>query len=422
MGSATGRDLLRDSQVAASLTDPEEVLALILDPGRRGTLYPFLHRLRELSPVHPTLQATGKPAWVLTRYDDVRAALKHPDVRSDHRGVDVFDVGPTGRAFYEMQLDTLLFMEPEKHDHVRALISRAFTPRSVELREERIQEIVEGLLDRVAAAGRMDVVSDYAFLLPVVVICEMLGVPADDLPRFYDWAEASSRRGEIGHIDEQRIREGEEATNGYRDYFMELIEDHRRNPRFDLMTALIDAEDDEGRRLSDGDLVGSCYILLQAGHGTTQDLLGMATLALLEHPEQQEHLRAHPEAIPAAVEEFLRYDTSVQISQRVADVPFRLGDHEIPAGQVCVLFNGAANRDPAAFPDPDVLDIARSPNPHISFGLGRHTCLGQSLARMELRIAIDTLLRRLPQLELDGEPAYRDSLFLRGLATLPVRF
>jgi cytochrome P450 len=410
-----------DTDLAASLRDPGEVLGLILDPKRRGSLYPFFHRLRELSPVHPTEQATGKPAWVLSRYADVRDALKHPDVRSDHRGVDVFDVGPSGRAFYEMQLDTLLFMPPDKHDRVRALISRAFTPRSVELREERIQEIVEQLIDRVEANGRMDVVTDYAFLLPVVVICEMLGVPAGDLPRFYDWAEASSRRGEIGQIDEKCIREGEEATRGYRDYFLELIEQHRKEPRFDLMTALIDAEDEEGP-LSDDDLVGSCYILLQAGHGTTQDLLGMSALALLQHPEQLAFLQGESAAIPAAVEEFLRYDTSVQISQRVADVPIRIGGTEIPAGQVCVLLNGAANRDPEEFPDPDVLDVKRSPNPHISFGLGRHTCLGQSLARMELRIAIETLLRRLPGLELDGEPAYRDNLFLRGLATLPVRF
>jgi cytochrome P450 len=410
-----------DSALAASLDDPEELLALILDPRRRGSLYPFFHRLRELSPVHPTEQATGKPAWVLSRYADVRHALKHPDVRSDHRGVDVFDVGPSGRAFYEIQLDTLLFMPPAKHDRVRALVSRAFTPRSVELREQRIQEIVESLIDRVEASGRMDVVSDYAFQLPVVVICEMLGVPADDLPRFYDWAEASSRRGEIGLIDEQRIQDGEDATRGYREYFLELIEQHRKEPRYDLMTALIEAEDEQGP-LSDNELVGSCYILLQAGHGTTQDLLGMSVLALLQHPGQLASLRADPSGIPGAVEEFLRYDTSVQISQRVADVPIRIGGVEIPAGQVCVLLNGAANRDPVEFNDPDVLDLSRSPNAHISFGLGRHTCLGQSLARMELRIAIETLLRRLPKLALDGEPVYRDNLFLRGLASLPVRF
>jgi cytochrome P450 len=190
------------------------------------------------------------------------------------------------------------------------------------------------------------------------------------------------------------------------------------------MTALIEAEDEDGSRLSDEELVGSCYILLQAGHGTTQDLLGMGTLALLRHPEQLDALRLHPEKIPTAVEEFLRYDTSVQISQRVSDVPFDVGGVTIPAGEVCVLFNGAANRDPAIFPDPDRLDTTRHPNAHMSFGLGRHTCLGASLARMELRGAFATLLRRLPDLRLDDEapPAYRDSLFLRGLETLPVRF
>ena len=190
------------------------------------------------------------------------------------------------------------------------------------------------------------------------------------------------------------------------------------------MSALIDARDEDGKGLSDEDLIGSCYILLQAGHGTTQDLLGMGVLALLRHPEQLAFLRRTPEAIPTAVEELLRYDTSVQISQRVADVPLALGGHTIPAGEVCVLFNGAANRDPAAFDDPDRLDVRRSPNPHLAFGLGRHTCLGQSQARLELRDALDALLRRLPELRLDeaAPPVWRDSLFLRGLETLPVRF
>ena len=270
----------------------------------------------------------------------------------------------------------------------------------------------------------MDLVHDFAFRLPMVVICEMLGVPAEDLPQFYDWAIDSSRRGEIGDITDEIVRRGEEATLGYSDYFLKLIEDHRQRPRFDLMTALIDAQDEDGSRLSDEDLVGSCYILLQAGHGTTQDLIAMGTLALLRHPEQLEYLRRKPEAIRTAVEELLRYDTSVQISQRVSDMPFALGDKTIGADEVCVLFNGGANRDPVEFADPDHLDVTRSPNSHVSFGLGRHTCLGASLARMELRGAFETLLRRLPNLRLDDDrpPAYRDSLFLRGLATLPVRF
>ena len=424
MHSSPAIEFERDAALAAELRDPEQVLAAILDPKRRGTLYPYLHRLRRLAPMLRTEQLSGKPTWVLTRYSDVREVLKHPEVRSDARGVDVFDVGPKGRHFVEMQRSTLLFLPPAKHDRVRGLLSRVFTPRSVEQREGRIREVVEELLDRVEPQGRMDVVHDLAFLLPVIVICEMLGVPTEDLPRFYDWAHQSTRRGEIGQVDDEIVRQGEEATLAYVAYFLELIADHRSRPRADLMTALIEARDDDGSGLSEEELVGSCYILLQAGHGTTQDLLGMGTLALLRHPEQLEFLRRDPAAIPTAVEELLRYDTSVQISQRVADVPLQVGGTTIPAGEVCVIFNGAANRDPAEFPEPDRLDVRRNPNPHLSFGLGRHTCLGQSQARRELCDALDILLRRFPELRLDddAEPAYRDSLFLRGLATLPVRF
>jgi len=424
MHSALEIEMERDAALASELRDPEQILAVILDPRRRGSLYPYLHRLRAVAPLLRTEQLTGKPAWVLTRYVDIREVLRHPDVRSDARGVDVFDVGPKGRHFVEMQRNTLLFLPPEKHDRVRGLISRVFTPRSVEQREGRIREVIEELIDRVEPSGRMDLVDDFAFLLPVIVICEMLGVPTGDLPKFYDWAHQSSRRGEIGQVDDEIIRRGEEATIAYTGYFLELIAERRRKPGADLMTALIEARDENGSSLSDEELVGSCYILLQAGHGTTQDLLGMGTLALLRHPEQLEFLRCTPGAIPTAVEELLRYDTSVQISQRVADRPVSVAGTTIPAGEVCVLFNGAANRDPAAFAKPDQLDVRRSPNHHLSFGLGRHTCLGQSQARLELRDAFEILLRRLPQLRLDeaAPPAFRDSLFLRGLERLPVRF
>src|SRR5262245_12482296 len=424
MSSSPDVDVEGDVALASELRDPQQILGAILDPKRRGSLYPYLHRLREVEPILRTDQATGRPAWVLTRHADVREALRHPEVRSDERGVEVFDVGPKGRCFVEMQRNTLLFLPPAKHDRVRRLVSRAFTPRAVEKRRGRIRAVLEQLIDRVEPEGRMDLVHDFAFLLPVVVICEMLGVPTQDLPRFYDWAHHSSRRGEIGQVDDEIVQLGEEATLAYSRYFLELIEERRTRPRPDLITALIEARDEDGSRLNDEELVGSCYILLQAGHGTTQDLIGMGMLALLRHPEQLEYLRRTPGAVPTAVEELLRYDTSVQISQRVADVPLHLGGAEVPPGEVCVLFNGAANRDPAAFADPDRLDVRRNPNAHLSFGLGRHTCLGASLARMELQSAFATLLRRLPKLRLDdAEPyAFRDSLFLRGLDTLPVRF
>ena len=233
--ASTAEDSQHDAAIASQLDDPEEVLTLVLDPKRRGSLYPYLHRLRQLAPILRTEQVTGRPAWVLTRYADVRAALKHPDVRSDERGAETFDVGPEGRAFVEMQRNTLLFLSPEKHDRVRALISRAFTPRSVDLRQDRIQAVLDQLIDEIEPDGGMDLVHDFAFRLPMVVICEMLGVPTEDLPQFYDWANDSSRRGEIGGINDEIIRRGEEATLGYTGYFLKLIEDHRQRPRFDLM-------------------------------------------------------------------------------------------------------------------------------------------------------------------------------------------
>ncbi|MEE2678705.1 MAG: cytochrome P450 [Myxococcota bacterium] len=407
---------------AAELEDPGEILAIISDPARRGTLYPDLHRLREVEPRFHTDALTGSPAWLLTRHADVQTVLRHRAARSDHRGVEIFDQGPEGRVFYEMQLNTLLFLPPDRHDRVRSLISKAFTPRSVEQRLPRIQQVVDTLLDAVEDRGEMDLVADFAYPLPMVVICEMLGVPAEDLPRFQRWAHDSHRRGELGLISDAVIARGEEATRGFQEYFRGLIEDHRKHPRDDLMSALLAAEDG-GERLSDEDLVGSCYILLQAGHGTTADLIAMSVNALLENPEQEARLRDAPEGIPVAVEEFLRFDTSVQISQRVADEAMTIGGQVIPPGEVCVLFNGAANRDPEVFASPDQLDVARTPNPHLTFGMGYHTCLGASLARLEIQTALRTLLARFPKLKFSGaRGAYRSNLFLRGLSELPLRF
>ena len=174
----------RDAAIAADMADPEALLTRILDPALRGSLYPFLHRLREVAPRLRTDRVTGRPAWVLTRHAVIEAILKHPEVRSDARGVEVFDVGPSGRAFVEMQRNTLLFLEPHKHDRVRRLVARAFTPRSVARKRTRILEIANTLIDDAERQGGMDLVHDFAFRLPMIVICEMLGVPTSDLPRF----------------------------------------------------------------------------------------------------------------------------------------------------------------------------------------------------------------------------------------------
>ncbi len=408
--------------VPAEIADPEEVFACILDPERRGELYPWYHRLRELAPVHPTRALRNEVAYVLTRHRHVDAVLRDPGVWSDRRNVEIFDAGPPGIRFYRMMQRLLLYLDPAEHDRIRGLLSRAFTPRAVEARRPRIRQVVGELLDRVEDRGRMDLVEDFAYPLPVVVICEMLGVPADDLPRFYTWAHGFARRGDVSDVTPERVREGESATEGFRGYFMDLIADRRRSPRDDLMTALVGLRDEQGP-LADEDIVASCVILLQAGHETTADLIGMGTLALLRHRDQLELLRREPARMPDAVEELIRHDTSVQISQRVAPHDIDLDGVVVPAGHVFVIINGAANRDPEVFPGPDRLDIERRPKQHLSFGLGRHICLGATLARTEIAIALETLLQRFERLELDTDaPEYRASLFLRGLARLPLRW
>jgi cytochrome P450 len=408
----------------AGLSDPEEVLGVVLDPERRGALYPYLHRLRELAPVHATGLFPNDRAWVVSTHRDVNDLLRRRDVVSDERSAELLSVGEAGAAFDRVMSRLLLFMDGEEHDRIRDLVSRVFTPRSIEGRRGRIQQIVDSWLDEAVASGRsMDLIEHFAYPIPLVVICEMLGVPDQDLEQFHEWAYDFARRGDVSDITPERIEKGERATEGFTRYFNDLIEARRAAPREDLVTALLTVHDEQGP-LSHQDLISTCIVLLQAGHETTADLIGMGTLALLQHPDQLELLRTEPERMPRAVEELLRYDTSVQIMQRISTCDEELDGVKVPAGEVFVLLSGAANRDPAVFQQPDRLDVTRDPNPHVAFGLGRHRCLGSSLARAEIGIALSTLLRRLPELELvpDDAPEYRRSLFLRGLARLPVQW
>jgi cytochrome P450 len=405
---------------AKSIRDPKDVLTTILNPEQRGTLYPYFHRLRKLAPVHPTDQLGPNRKWVLTGYDDMNTVYHDKAMISDSRNVAIFDAGEGGKLFYEMMQRLLLYLDPEGHRRVRGLVSQAFTPRSVEERRSRMQSVADELLDRGEDAGRMDLVSEFAYLLPVTVICEMMGIPPADLPLFFGWAHDFARRGDVSDITPARVDAGEEATVGFTGYFMDFIRARRKQPRADLISAMVEVHDESGG-LSDDEIVAACIILLQAGHETTSDLIGMGTYHLLSHPDELSLLRADPSLLADAVEELLRYDTSVQIAQRVGPEDIVLSGVTVPAGEVLVLLNGAANRDPAAFHEPDRLDIRRSGKSHLSFGLGVHHCLGASLARQEIQIALSTLFTRFPKLELvNDKPDYRPSLFLRGLANLRV--
>jgi cytochrome P450 len=389
-----------------SLFDPfaPDVLA---DP------YPLYRRLREQDPVH----RSPLGFWVVTRYADVELVLRDPRF---------------GRGGFEALLDSqqgrlppsMLFRDPPDHTRLRALVSRAFTPRVVEAMRPHIQAIVDRLLDRVAGARAMDVIADLAYPLPVTVICEMLGVPTEDHERIRQWsADVARSLDAIGPWAAPEVAErGRTSRRALAEYFRGLVAERRRQPQPDLLSSLIAAEE-RGDRLTEGELLSTCILLFVAGHETTVNLIGNGLLALLRHPDQLALLRGDPTVVPGAVEELLRYDSPVQRTARTTSEDVELGGRVIDKGSMVVAVVGAANRDPARFPEPDRLDVRRADTHHVSFGFGIHYCLGAPLARVEGQVAFATLLRRMPDLALDTDaPEWRESSVLRGLKALPVRF
>lgn len=404
----------------ADRKEAEDLFARVLDPARRGDLYPLYHALRKVAPIFPDETLLGRRAWVFSRFEDADRILRDLRLHSDTRAIELFDSGDSGASFFKMMSKLLLYLDPPDHDRIRGLVTKAFTPRAVEDRRPRIHAEVERLLNRAEESGSVDLVRDFGYPLPIAVICEMMGIPSEDVPRFLGWAHDFARRGDVSAVTEEVVALGEAASDGFRDYFLGLARARRRRPGDDLVSRLVRVEDETGR-LSDDEIVSTCVILLQAGHETTADLISLATRGLLMHPDQLALLRAEPGRMPEATDEFIRWDTSVQISQRVGSQPLEIGGKTIPAGEVCVVLNGAANRDPEQFDSPDRLEITRASSGHLGFGMGRHYCLGASLARAEIAIAVGGLINRFPRLELDGEPQFRPSLFLRGLASLPLR-
>jgi cytochrome P450 len=319
---------------------------------------------------------------------------------------------------------SMLDRDPPDHTRLRGLVSKAFTPRVVERLRPHIQQIVDGLLDRVESAGSMDLIESFAYPLPVIVICQMLGVPVEDRERFKQWGLDIARGLDSILLppDSEVLLRSAASRRALSDYFRELIAKRRASSREDLLSALIAAEE-AGDKLSEEELLATCILLLVAGHETTVNLIGNGTLALLRHPDQLQRLREHPELISSAVEELLRYDGPVQRTARIPSEDVTIGGQTIAKGEMVMPFIGAADRDPAQFPDPDRLDIARADNRHIAFGWGIHFCLGAPLARVEGQLAILTLVQRLPKLALATDtPEYRQSLTLRGLTALPVTF
>jgi pimeloyl-[acyl-carrier protein] synthase len=395
-----------------------EVVFNPLLPEFHADPYPFYRRLREEDPVHQSPLGI----WVLTRYDDAVMVLRDP--RFGREGMAELIEARLGGSVRSANTRDMLFRDPPDHTRLRALVSRAFTPRVVEAMRPHIQEIVDGLLDRVEGARGMDVIEDLAYPLPVTVICEMLGVPTADQDVFKQWSAdiARSLDASILPAGSEVITRGQEAGDALREYFRSLIAVRRKSPQPDLLSALIAAEE-QGDKLSEPELLATCSLLLIAGHETTVNLIGNGVLALLRHPAELRALADDPALIQTGVEELLRFDGPVQRTGRMTMADVEIGGRQIPKGSIVAAVIGAANRDPAHFPDPDRLDITRRENRHIAFGFGIHFCLGAPLARIEGQVAIGTLLRRWRALKLVSDtPEWRESSVLRGLKTLPVTF
>ncbi len=392
-------------------------------PDVHANPYPMYHQLRAEDPVH---WSALMEAWILSRYDDVVLVLTDPRFSADRRQArnrfaemmeqQEQEFGPMGRT------QTMLTSDPPEHTRLRRLVSKAFTARAVENLRPRIQEIVDGLLDEVRDRGRLDVIWDLAYPLPVIVIAEMLGVPPQDRAQFKQWSTDVVATLGGPFTPPQVLERARTAMLELAEYFRGVITQRRHQPREDLISGLIAAEE-QGQVLSEDELLATCILLLVAGNETTTNLIGNGMLALLRNPDQLQRLQNDPSLIQPAVEELLRYAGPVHGTGRVAKEELEIGGRRIQEGQVVFALLGAANRDPARFEDPDVLDLGRQPNPHVALGDGIHFCLGAPLARAEAQIAIGTLLQRCrsPRLEV-AEPQWGGTFIIRGLKSLPVSF
>jgi cytochrome P450 len=416
--------------VAPSINADGLLAELVATPQGKADPYSRYATLRTYAPVHRS--AFG--FCVLSRYDDCLQLLRHPGTGKDFSeaatALGLSEEQQAQQAAFRNDRSNMLFADPPDHTRLRRLASRAFTPRSVEALRPRVVALVDDLLDRLGdgtsegaadGEGTVDVVEALAFPLPVSVIGEMLRVPAEDRPRFRPLVRAVTAMLELA-ITPEALDAATAASEELEAYFAALIAERRVEPRDDLMTRLIQAED-EGERLSEYELISTSILLFAAGFETTTHLIGNALLALVRNPDQLDRLRADRSLLRTAVDELLRYDSPVQITARTAYEDILLGDECIDAGTTVLALLGAANRDPARFNDPDRLDVGRSEAPPLSFGSGIHHCLGAALARLEAQIVLDRLLDRFARIELvGGEPRYRDSLTLRGLVELPMRF
>lgn len=377
--------------------------------------YPDYAGLRAAGPVHRISGSDGRPAWLVTRYDDVRQALADPRLSLDKS--NALPGNYRGMALPPALDANLLNLDPPDHTRIRRLVSQAFTNRRVEALRAPIRSTAEALADEMIAAGTTDLLSAYAAPLPIAVICDLLGVPASTRTDFRRWTDG------LVAPDPSRPEEARQAIGAMLAFFAELISSKRADPGDDLVSDMIAAQD-EGDRLSDDELTSLVFLILFAGYENVVHLIGNAVLALLDEPRQWKRLQADRGLIPAAVEEFLRYDGPAPLAIRrfpLTDVT--IGGETIPAGETVLLGIASANRDAARFPVADRLDFDRATAGHLALGHGIHYCLGAPLARVETAVALEVLLDRVAELRLAvprEELVWRPSIRTRGLSALPV--
>ena len=408
--------LVRDARgahdcIVSPTVKPRDQLPSLFTPEFYRNPYPAYATLRRSDPVHWDEE---HQVWLLTRYADVAAALAEPRLARGAGDLKVEAEDPLRRVLSRM----MLFSEPPRHTRLRALANRAFTPRRVEAMRQRIQAIVDELLDAIDGRHELDVIANLAYPLPVMVISEILSLPSADLEQFKRWSDDVIAYSAGATEAEGRARE---SVRALLDYFRELAAHLRRSPDGSIMSALVEAET-EGSRLDEEELLANAILLLMNGHETTTDTIANGVLALLQHSDQLDKLRARPSLVTSAVEELMRYDGAVQLRGVRSTRDLQIGGTLIGSGQTVFMVIGAANRDPAQFPEPDRLDIERVPNRHLELGHGIHFCLGAALARAESQIAINSLLARRSYLELASEHLEWKSIpVFRGLLSLPVR-
>jgi cytochrome P450 len=389
------------------------------DPERWTDPHPGYHRLRAAQPM---LHVPEEDTWILTRYDDCLQILRDPKWSSNPahaRRPRNFEESSMRERAGQESTPILLFMDPPDHTRLRRIVHRSFTPRAVARWREMIAKVADDLLDAAHERGSLELIHEYAFVLPITVICEMLGVPEEDRATqpFDEWSSGASRLLD-GVLEPEVEMAGLMSAMQIINYFNNLIDERRSTPGDDLLSAMIHAEDD-GDMLDDQELRMMTVLLFIAGHETTMNLIGNGMYALLRNRDQLELLQQDPTLIEGAIEEMLRYDGPVHVTGRMPTEDLEVAGHMFEKGEQVVTLLAAANRDPARFEDPDRFDIRRPENHHLTFSQGIHYCLGASLARLEGQIAVGRLVERFPGIEIETEkPEYRDHFVLRGLREL----